>query len=120
MTQSLFDKYGGLPVVTVFVRDFYKRMMQQPELRHYFDNISMEKLIHHQITFVSMAMGKTPHDYEGRSMRAAHRGLGIRPRDFDMTVTMMQEALTDANIDPQDVTIILSAIEALRSEIIES
>lgn len=119
MAQTLFDKYGGLPAVTVIVRDFYKRMMRHPALRHYFGNIPMERLIHHQISFVSMAMGKMPHDYQGRSMKIAHQGMGITAEVFDLTGQMMREALTAAQVDPDDITAILQAIEALRSEIVE-
>ena len=75
VSQTLFDKYGGVPVVTEIVRDFYKRVMRRPNLRRYFVNVTLEAVIHHQIAFVSMVMGKTPHDYSGRSMREAHRGI---------------------------------------------
>ena len=30
MEQTIFDKYGGIPVVTDIVRDFYKRVLRRP------------------------------------------------------------------------------------------
>ena len=62
-TMSLFDKYGGVPTITEVVRAFYKKVLGHPDFKQYFENRDMEKLIMHQIEFVSYAMGKPESDY---------------------------------------------------------
>ena len=119
MAQTLFDKYGGVPAVTVIVRDFYKRVMRRPNLRRYFVNVSLENLILHQIAFVSMAMGKTPHDYAGRSMREAHRGIGVTTASFDLVADLLADALTAGGVEPDDLTGIIATVNTLRPDIIE-
>ncbi len=119
MAQTLFDKYGGVPAVTVIVRDFYKRVMRRPNLRRYFVNVSLENLILHQIAFVSMAMGKTPHDYSGRSMREAHRGIGVTTASFDLVADLLADALTAGGVEPDDVTGIIATVNTLRPDIVE-
>ena len=119
MAQTLFDKYGGVPAVTVIVRDFYKRVMRRPNLRRYFVNVSLENLILHQIAFVSMAMGKTPHDYAGRSMRDAHRGVGITNASFDLAAEPLSDALTAGGVEPDDVAGIIATVNTLRADIVE-
>ncbi len=119
MAQTLFDKYGGVPAVTVIVRDFYKRVMRRPNLRRYFVNVSLENLILHQIAFVSMAMGKAPHDYAGRSMRVAHRGVGITNASFDLAAELLSDALTAGGVEEPDVTAIISTVNTLRADIVE-
>ncbi len=119
MAQTLFDKYGGVPAVTVIVRDFYKRVMRRPNLRRYFVNVSLENLILHQIAFVSMAMGKTPHDYAGRSMREAHRGIGVTTASFDLVADLLADALTAGGVEPDDVTGIIATVNTLRPDIVE-
>ncbi len=119
MTQTLFDKYGGVPAVTTIVRDFYKRVMRRPNLRRYFVNVSLEDLILHQIAFVSMAMGKTPHDYAGRSMKDAHRGIGITNASFDLAVELLSDALTAGGVEEADVSTIIATVNTLRHDIIE-
>ena len=119
MAQTLFDKYGGVPAVTEIVRDFYKRVMRRPNLRRYFLNVTLENVIHHQIAFVSMVMGKTPHDYAGRSMKEAHRGIGVTGTSFDLAAQLLTDALTNAEVDPADIDQIMVMVKKLRSEIVE-
>ncbi len=91
----------------------------RPNLRRNFSNASLESLIHHQIAFVSMDMGKTPHDYAGRSMLHAHRGIAITKASFDCTVELLSNALTAGEIEPSDVQVIVATVNTLRSDIVE-
>lgn len=118
MAQTLFDKYGGVPAVTDIVRDFYKRVMKRPNLRRYFIDVKMEDLILHQIAFVSMAMGKTPHNYSGRSMSEAHAGLRITSASFDLTADLLKDSLVAASVEPEDVETILHAVNSLKGQIV--
>ena len=118
MGQTLFDKYGGVPAVTAIVRDFYKRVMKRPNLRRYFVDVKMEDLIMHQIAFVSLAMGKVPHDYAGRDMKSAHAGLRITSASFELAVDLLKDALVAASVEPQDVDTITRTVNALKSQIV--
>ncbi len=119
MAETLFDKYGGVPAVTVIVRDFYKRVMRRPNLRRYFVDVSLENLIHHQIAFVSMAMGKTPHEYVGRGMKDAHRGIGITAASFDLAAELLVDSMNAAGVEPADVETIMATVKSLRNDIVE-
>ena len=119
VSQTLFDKYGGVPVVTEIVRDFYKRVMRRPNLRRYFVNVTLEAVIHHQIAFVSMVMGKTPHDYSGRSMREAHRGIGITAASFELAAQLLSDALVSAEVEQADIDAIMAKVASLRADIVE-
>ena len=119
VSQTLFDKYGGVPVVTEIVRDFYKRVMRRPNLRRYFVNVTLEAVIHHQIAFVSMVMGKTPHDYSGRSMREAHRGIGITAASFELAAMLLSDTLVSAEVEQADIDAIMAKVASLRADIVE-
>ena len=119
MAQTLFDKYGGVPVVTEIVRDFYKRVMRRPNLRRYFVNVPLEAVIHHQIAFVSMVMGKTPHDYSGRSMKEAHKGIGITSASFELAAELLSDTLVSAEVDQADIDTIMAKVASLRADIVE-
>ena len=118
MGQTLFDKYGGVPAVTAIVRDFYKRVMKRPNLRRYFIDVKMEDLILHQIAFVSMAMGKASANYAGRSMSDAHAGLRITAASFDLAVDLLKDALVAAEVEPNDVDIIVQTVNKLKGQIV--
>ena len=119
VSQTLFDKYGGVPVVTEIVRDFYKRVMRRPNLRRYFVNVTLEAVIHHQIAFVSMVMGKTPHDYSGRSMKEAHRGIGVTSASFELAAQLLSDTLVAAEVEQDDIDAIMAKVASLRADIVE-
>jgi hemoglobin len=119
VSQTLFDKYGGVPVVTEIVRDFYKRVMRRPNLRRYFVNVTLEAVIHHQIAFVSMVMGKTPHDYSGRSMKEAHRGIGVTSASFELAAQLLSDTLVSAEVEQADIDAIMKKVASLRADIVE-
>jgi len=119
VAQTLFYKYGGVPVVTEIVRDFYKRVMRRPNLRRYFVNVPLEAVIHHQIAFVSMVMGKTPHDYSGRSMKEAHRGIGITTASFELAAELLSDTLVSAEVEQADIDAIMAKVASLRADIVE-
>jgi hemoglobin len=119
VSQTLFDKYGGVPVVTEIVRDFYKRVMRRPNLRRYFVNVTLEAVIHHQIAFVSMVMGKTPHDYSGRSIKEAHRGIGITTASFELAAELLSDTLVSAEVEQADIDAIMAKVASLRADIVE-
>ena len=119
VAQTLFDKYGGVPFVTEIVRDFYKRVMRRPNLRRYFVNVTLEAVIHHQIAFVSMVMGKTPHDYSGRSMKEAHRGIGITTASFELAAELLSDTLVSAEVEQADIDAIMAKVASLRADIVE-
>ena len=118
MAQTLFDKYGGVPVVTRIVRDFYKRVMRRPNLHRYFGEVPLERLIHHQIRFVSMAMGKPPLNYSDAGLHAAHAARGITKASFDLMISLFIDALVAEDIEPDDIEQIVSVLRARQSVVV--
>ena len=116
--MTLFDKYGGVPVVTSIVRDFYKRMFRRPNLRRYFEGVDMEHLIFHQVGFISYVMGKPIAEYEGRELKEAHQQHGITTASFDLVIDLLRDALEHAGVTEEDIDTIIAAAKATRNEIV--
>ena len=119
MEQTIFDKYGGIPVVTEIVRDFYKRVLRRPNLRRYFLNVEVDHLIQHQVAFVSIAMGRMPHHYVGRNMRTVHHGRGITGASFDLMLELLSDTLNAHEFAEDDVLQVVENIKRYKSEIVE-
>ncbi len=118
MSQTLFDKYGGVPVVTEIVREFYKRVLRRPNLRRYFDGVPMEKLVYHQIRFVSMAMGKAPAAYSDDSLHHAHAPHGVTDASFKLMIDLFRETLRAFAVDEADIDIIAGVLQAKHDQIV--
>lgn len=119
MEQTTFDKYGGIPVVTDIVRDFYKRVLRRPNLRRYFLNVEVDHLIQHQAASVSIAMGRMPHHYVDRNMRLAHQGRGITGASFDLMLEFLSDTLRSREFDEQDILEVIANVKKYKSQIVE-
>lgn len=118
MAESLFDKYGGVPVVTRIVRDFYRRVMRRPNLRRYFEDVPVEKVIRHQIGFVSYAMGKPMETYVGRDLHGAHLGHDITHASFSLFIELFADALREEHVTEPDIEKILHFLKRQRESVV--
>lgn len=69
---SVFDKIGGTAAVDAAVDIFYRRVLSDDLISHFFDSVDMDRQIGKQKAFLTMAFGG-PNSYSGKDMRAAHR-----------------------------------------------
>lgn len=120
MTQTLFEKYGRTPAVAAIVRSFYKRVMTNPTLRPYFSEVPLERLIEHQIAFISVAMGEDPSAYTGKSMADAHRNMHVSAEAFDLVMAVLEQTLQESQIEAPDIAIILSGMRTMKTQIVSA
>jgi len=118
MSESLFDKYGGVETLTPLVREFYKRIMATPNLARYFVNTDMEVLIRHQIQFIAVVMGKPAAFYEGMDMEEAHKSSNISDRSFEDVIDVLEETLRDFEVGELDIIEIIDKARSLKKQIV--
>jgi hemoglobin len=115
--MSIFDTIGGAAAVSVAVDKFYERVLSDPQLAHYFDNVDMDKLKSHQRAFIAAAIGG-PSVYRGRDMATAHAKLGITGSDFDAVVGHLVATLTELEVPHEIIVDIGNALAPLRADIV--
>ncbi|WP_072621378.1 group I truncated hemoglobin [Spirulina major] len=83
---TLFEKLGGADAVNAAVDKFYERVLNDDRVKHFFADVDMKKQKGHQAAFLTYAFGGAP-QYDGRTMRAAHKKLveeqGLKGEHFD-------------------------------------
>ncbi len=119
MTQSLFDKYGGITTFSAVVKLFYQKVLDNEHLSPYFKGIRMERLISHQTNFISNVLGG-PDRYDGRDLIAVHADLGISHQHFVEVTELLEEALEESGVENQDVETIINYISTLEEKIVSS
>ncbi len=72
--SSLYEKLGGKAAVDAAVDIFYRKVLADKRIKHFFDDINMDKQIAKQKAFLTMAFGG-PNHYSGKDMRNAHKHL---------------------------------------------
>lgn len=98
---SDYDRIGGGRAVSAVVDRFYAMVIADPELAPFFAETDMTRLKRHQVLLISQVMGG-PAEYDGPTLRDAHRGLNITSDDFGRVVTHLVAALQEASV-PEDV-----------------
>lgn len=101
---SLYEKLGGKGAVEIAVDKFYERVLNDERIKHFFENVDMNKQRAHQKAFLTYAFGGAPH-YEGNTMREAHKhlveGMGLNGEHFDAVVENLVETLKELGISDE-------------------
>lgn len=115
-TQSLYEKLGGEEAISKVVDYFYKLVLSDDAVNHFFEHTDMKQQREHQKKFLSFALGG-PHQYTGQSMEKAHEGMNIQPVHFEAIVNHLCKSLEHFNVGEDDIDQVLSKVESLRVDI---
>jgi len=81
-------------VLRTAVTLFYRRVLDDDRVAHYFDGIDLDRLRAHQRAFLAAGLAG-PGLYSGRDLEDAHAGRGISGEAFDVVVEHLLETLED-------------------------
>ncbi len=118
---SLWDRLGGEKGVTKVIEDFVTTAGPDPKVN--FDRGGKVKvdgpaLIKSLVAFVSSATGG-PIKYTGKSMKEAHKGMGITKDEFIAIAGHLKAALEKNGVKPEDVDAVMKAAAGTAPDIIE-
>jgi hemoglobin len=128
---STYDRIGGEAAVHELVEKFYLMVLSDPELIVYFttglpdpgDRHALAKLVAyvkaHMKTFLQVATGGDQTVFQGRSIRAAHTGLGITGSAFRRAVEHLMTCLAGLGLQPSDRTAVLARMAAYFPDVVE-
>ncbi len=120
MSQSLYDRIGGDAAVNAAVDLFYRKVLADDRINHFFDGIDMAKQHAKQKAFLTMALGG-PNNYTGEDMRKGHAHLvarGLNDSHFDAVMENLGATLTELGV-PGDLIAEAAAIaESTRNDVL--
>lgn len=119
MSETLFDKYGGFETFTKVVTNFYKKVLDNEQVEHYFNGVNIDRLIAHQTNFISTALGG-PDRYQGKDIKAVHAPLKITLPDFSEVAELLEESLEDGGVSEEDIETILAIVSSLQDQIVSN
>ncbi len=118
--MSLYERLGGESAFTLAVDDFYRRMLSDERVAHFFDDVDMEGQIAKQKAFLTYVTGG-PAAYTGKDMREAHAPLverGLSDQHVDIVVEHLGGTLTSLGASPADVAEVAELAESVRNEVL--
>ncbi|MFN0078346.1 MAG: hypothetical protein ACKVY0_17970 [Prosthecobacter sp.] len=97
---SLYQKLGGKAAIDAAVEAFYVKVLADDRVKHFFDDVSMDKQRRKQKEFLSAAFGG-PLPWTGKDMRKAHAGLGLTEEHFNAIAENLVNTLKDLKISQE-------------------
>lgn len=114
---SDYEKIGGGPAVRAVVDRFYELILADDQLVGFFEGTDLSTLKRHQVLLISQVLGG-PANYDGRDLRDAHAGLDITRSDYLKVVSLLVQALVEANVPPAIIDRVGSALSATEPDVV--
>jgi hemoglobin len=117
---TLYDRLGGKDGVAGVVDSFTKNLLADPRVSKLFKK-SKDNLEHFKAMFsdqICQAAGGAC-TYGGKSMKDAHKGMGITDTQFDAVVEDLKLALDEKGISESDKSELFAAIAPTKDDIVE-
>ena len=120
MIDDLYDLIGGKQTVWAATEAFYRRVLADDTIRHFFKTTDMAELRARQSMFISMLLGGRV-VYTGEGIAAAHaqaRAQGLNDGHFDRFLKHFREALNEVGVQSDKVEKVTKLLESRRSAVL--
>jgi len=120
MSDSLYEKLGGEAAVSAAVNIFYRKVLQDETINHFFENTDMQKQMAKQKSFLTMAFGG-PNSYTGEDMRKGHAHLvakGLNDNHFNAVAGHLQSTLEELGVAKDLVAEVMAIAESTRNDVL--
>ncbi len=120
MNSSLFDRLGGKEAVNQAVDIFYRKMLMDERVCHFFDETDMEQQILKQKGFLTMVFGG-PNHYTGKSMREGHAHLlkkGLNDSHVDIVIEHLGSTLQELGATQDDISQVANIANSVRDDVL--
>ena len=117
---SIYEQIGGDDTILVAVEIFYRKVLSDDLVAHFFDDTDMDGQLAKQASFLTMVTGG-PHDYTGKDMRAAHQHLvaqGMNGEHFDVVVEHLGATFLEMGIDADMVRQVEEVAISVRDQVL--
>jgi hemoglobin len=97
---SIFEQIGGAAAVDAAVDIFYRKVLGDPLISAFFDDVDMERQIRKQKSFLTMVFGG-PNRYSGKGLRNAHKHMRIQEDHFRAVAGHLVATLQELQVPPE-------------------
>lgn len=117
---TLYEQLGGAPAVDAAVDVFYRKVLSDDRISHFFDDVDMDRQIAKQKSFLTMVFGG-PVAYTGKDMRAAHTHLvarGLNDSHVNAVIELLGESLREVGAPESLIAQVASVAESARADVL--
>lgn len=115
--SSVYEQIGGAAAVDAAVDIFYRRVLGDPLISHFFDSVDMDRQIGKQKAFLTMAFGG-PNSYTGKDMRNAHKHLKLTEAHFNAVAGHLQATLQELKVPQNLIDTVMSVAASTHDDVL--
>ncbi len=118
---TLYDKLGGKDGVAGVIDSFIANITTDKVVSKYFAKTKGPKLDHFKQMLADQICHEAggPCQYTGKSMKDAHKGMGITDAQFNAVVQDLNLALQEKQVGKEDADALLAKLGAAQDDIVE-
>jgi hemoglobin len=118
--KSVYEQIGGEPAMAAAVEVFYRKVLADDRISHFFEDVDMERQAAKQKAFLTLVTGG-PASYSGRDMRAGHAHLvkrGLNDVHFNAVAGHLKDTLEELGVPAPLVAQVLAIAESARTDVL--
>lgn len=118
--MSLYERLGGQEGLDTAVDIFYRKVLVDDRISHFFDDIDMDVQGAKQKAFLTMVTGG-PANYTGKDMRDGHTHLvkrGLNDSHVDAVIELLSETLREVGASEEDIKAVVAVCESTRDDVL--
>ena len=115
--SDLYELLGGAEGIDAAVTDFYGRVLNDPLLRPFFEDVDVSKLQRMQHEYFSQALGG-PVEYTGMDLERVHRGRGITTEHLSRFTGHLVETLVARGVSPEDADRVIARVFLMADDVV--
>ena len=114
---SLYERLGGEAAVDAAVDIFYRKVLVDPRISHFFDTVDMDRQRAKQKSFLTVAFGG-PNQYSGKDMRSAHAHMKLTEEHFDAVVENLGTTLKELSVPDDYIAEVARIATSVKDEVL--
>jgi hemoglobin len=116
--RTLYDRLGGREAIVMVVDSFVARVAADGRINKKFARSDIPRVKTMLVDQICNATGG-PCTYTGRSMKEAHRNMGVTDGEFDALVEDLVATLNQFNVAKADQDALLNTLGSMKADIVE-
>ena len=118
--SSVYEQIGGDTAVDAAVDVFYRKVLSDERIAHFFEDVDMERQSNKQKAFLTMAFGG-PNHYTGKDLRDGHAHLvarGLNEGHFQAVAENLQATLEELNVAPELIGQVMTLVASTHDDVL--
>ena len=115
--KSLYGRLGGKAAIDATVDLFYKKILADKRVNHFFEDINMKRQIRRQKAFIGTALGG-PEPWTGKDLRKAHASLDLTEADFGAIAEHLQASLSELKVPADLIKEVMTIVGSTKAAVL--